>query len=200
MLNTLKALVATLLLATPAAAEVVYDEVTGSLTVSGMTTTYQAVAVSRVMTEEVVLTVVLSGNGGSFYSGLTIGRLIKMEGSNVVIPEGTKCISACAVAALAGKKVVVNGELWFHPPYLTSIPTNVTPLQVSQMFGRAYVDMARYFVEIGIPVSFAHDMLVRSDPWTFIVLDDGEQVASLKATEVLWGKAMYQWRLGKLGG
>ena len=199
MIKTL-VLAAGLALSTGAAqAKVTFDPVTSSVVISGATTSWQVNSVYEVFKDNEVLTVVLSGNGGEFYSGLSLGRLIAEEGSAVVIPEGTTCVSSCAFAALAGERVIVKGELWFHPPYLQAIPTNVTTIEVAQMFGRAYVDMARYLIEMGIPVTFGHDLLVRSDPWNFVVIDDGLQIDRLKSTEVPWGPAIYEYRYNKLG-
>ena len=59
--------------------------------------------------------------------------------------------------------------------------------------------MARYLIEMGIPVTFGHDLLVRSDPWNFVVIDDGLQIDRLKSTEVPWGPAIYEYRYNKLG-
>ena len=150
MIKTL-ALAAGLALAamSPAKASVVYDEITKNLVVSGNTTNYQATEVYRYMRDNDVLTVTLSGNGGEYYAGLRLGRLIEKEGSAVIIPAETTCVSACAFAALGADKIIVDGELWFHTPFLMIVPTNVTILEITQMFGRAYVDMATYLVRMG---------------------------------------------------
>lgn len=183
-----------LALATPATSAVIYDEVTKSLTVTGMTTNYQAVQIYRVMKDKDVLTVSLSGQGGDYYAGNRLGVLIKEEGSIVIIPSGSTCVSACAFAALGGNKIIVDGELWFHTPYLRSIPTGVTILEVAQMFGKAYVDMSSYLAMMGIPMSFGHDLLVRTTTSKFVVIDDGAQIDRMRITEALWVKAIYEYR------
>lgn len=200
MIKTL-ALAAGLALAaiSPAAALVVYDETTKSLAVSGSTTNYQVTEVYRYMRNNDVLSVTLSGDGGEYYAGLRLGRLIKAEGSAVIISAGSICVSACAFAALGSDKVIVDGELWYHAPYLTLVPTNVTILEITQMFGRAYVDMASYLVSVGVPVSFGHDLLVQTTTNKFIVIDDGYQIERMRATEVPWGKAVYEYRYVTVG-
>lgn len=190
----------TLAVASPAAALVVYDETTKNLAVSGTTTNYQASAVYRYMRDNDVLSVTLSGNGGEYYAGIRLGRLIKAEGSTVIIPAEKTCVSACAFAALGGDKIIVDGELWFHAPYLTLVPTNVSILEITQMFGRAYVDMSIYLARVGVPMSFGYDILVQTTTGKFIVIDDGYQIDRMRATEAIWGKAVYEYRYATTGG
>tara|TARA_R110000851_G_C13047726_1_gene562755 strand:- start:1013 stop:1618 length:606 start_codon:yes stop_codon:yes gene_type:complete len=187
------------LLSTPASAAVMYDETTKSLVVSGTTTNYQANKVYKVMKDKDVLTITLSGAGGNYYAGLRLGVLIREEGSIVIIPSGTTCVSACAFAALGGDKVIIDGELWFHTPYLNSVPTSKTILEIAQMFGRAYVDMTSYLARMDIPMSFGHDLLVRTTISKFVVIDDGLQIDRMRATESLWVKTIYEYRYATSG-
>lgn len=187
-------------LVSPAAAAVVYDDTTKNLTITGRTNNLQASSVYRYLRDNDVLTVTLQGDGGDYYAGLRIGRLIEAEGSVVVIPTNKRCVSACAFAALGGDRVIVDGELWFHTPYLTSVPTTVTILGITQMFGRAYVDMTSYLAMMGIPMSFGHDLLVRTTTSKFVVIDDGAQIDRIRATETLWSKAIYEYRYATTGG
>tara|TARA_R110001606_G_scaffold145068_2_gene284520 strand:+ start:6802 stop:7401 length:600 start_codon:yes stop_codon:yes gene_type:complete len=186
--------------ATPVAAGVVFDNATKNLVITGRTTNLQASKIYRIMKDNDVMTVTISGNGGEYYAGLRIGRLIRNEGSVVIIPAGTRAVSAAAFAALGADKILVDGELWFHTPYLTAVPTNATILEITQMFGRAYVDMTTYLISVGIPTSFAHDLLVRTSPKKFVVVDDGAQIDRIRATEVLWSKAIYEYRYATSGG
>ena len=189
-----------LALATPVVSEVIYDDVTKVLSITGRTTNNQATAVYRIMKENDVTTVTISGNGGDYYAGLRLGRLIRNEGSVVVIPAGKTAVSAAAFAALGADKIIVDGALWFHVPYLNRVPTDVTILEISQMFGRAYVDMTSYLASMGIPMSFSHDLLVRTSPSKFVVIDDGGQIDRIRATETLWSKAIYEYRYVTTGG
>jgi len=197
--SILTAITLTITSATLASASVVYDEATKNLVVSGTTTSYQSLAVWRIMRDNDVLSVTLSGNGGEYYAGLSLGESIEKEGSVVIIPVGKTCVSACAFAALGADRIIVDGELWFHTPYLTLVPTNVTILEITQMFGRAYIDMASYLVSKGIPTSFGHDLLVQTTTDKFIVIDDGYQIERMRATEVPWAKALYEFRYATAG-
>lgn len=183
-----------LALATPAIADVTYNDATKSMTITGQTSNNQVKQVYLIMREHDVLTVAISGQGGDYYAGLSLGKLIDKEGSTVIIPAGEAAVSAAAFAALGANKIIVDGELWFHVPFFTQVPTGVTILEITQMFGRAYVDMSRYLIRMGIPVSFGHDLMVRTTPSKFVVIDDGAQIDRMRATETLWGPAIYKWR------
>ena len=67
------------------------------------------------------------------------------------------------------------------------------------MFGRAYVDMTSYLASMGIPMSFGHDLLVRTTTSKFVVIDDGGQIDRIRATETLWSKAIYEYRYETTG-
>ena len=94
-------------LASPAAAAVVYNDTTKNLTITGRTNNFQASSVYRYLRDNDVLTVTLQGEGGDYYAGLRLGRLIEAEGSVVIIPTNQRCVSACAFAALATLQVWV---------------------------------------------------------------------------------------------
>jgi len=181
-------------LASGAAADVFYAKDTKSLSVTGPTTAYQIHQAATVMQNEEVVTVTLAGPGGDFYSGLRLGRLIREEGAVVVISENTICVSACAFAALGADRVIVDGELWFHAPYIRMAPTTLSILEISQNIGAGYIDMASYLISMGVPTSFARDLLSETTPSKFIVIDAGLQISRIRATEKLWGKAVYNYR------
>ena len=186
--------------ASVSSAGVVYNPTSKSLTVTGQTTNSQATKVYRYMKTHDVLSVSLSGPGGNYYAGLRLGRLIRAEGSTVIIPVDTLCVSACAFAALGSDRVIVDGQLWFHAPYLTAVPTSASILEITQMFGRAYLDMASYLISVDVPVNFAHDILVRTTTSKFIVIDDGLQIDRIRSTEALWGKVIYEYSYATSGG
>lgn len=180
------------LVAGSASAAVSYDETTRSLTVSGPTTQYQVQATYLAMSSNEVLTVILSGPGGSYYSGMALGRVIRSEGANVIVPEGAICVSACAFATLGAERIIVDGELWFHAPYLMLVPTNVTILDIAQNFGKAYLDMSVYLSQQGVSVLFANDIMAKTSTCKFIVIDDGSEITKLRSGEFPHTRTGYQ--------
>lgn len=180
---------------TPAMSSVVFNEETKSLEISGMTTLQQAIEVFQIMKDNVVLTVIIHGNGGDYNAGTTIGRMIREEGSTVIVPDGKRAVSAAALAALGGENIIIDGELWFHAPYMIVVPTGVTILDITQKFGEVYIDMVGYLAQMDIPISFSIDILVRTAVDRFIVIDDEAEIVSMRATETLLTKAVYQYSM-----
>jgi hypothetical protein len=193
--SILTAIALTITSATVASAAVLWDDNTKTMTISGQTTMYQASQVYRVNKSNEVLNVIMHGQGGNYYAGLRIGRMIKAEGSNVIIPLGKQCVSACAFAALGGNKVIVDGELWFHAPYLSEITTMATILQITQNFGVAYNDMSKYLLEVGVTIDFATTLLKKTTPSKFIVINDTVQLRKLYETETPWSRADYMYEI-----
>jgi hypothetical protein len=193
--SIITAIALTITSATVASAAVLWDDATKTMTITGQTTMHQASQVYRVNKSNEVLNVIMHGQGGNYYAGLRIGKLIKAEGSNVIIPVDKKCISACAFAALAGKKVIVDGELWFHAPYLSKITTMATILQITQNFGVAYNDMSKYLLEVGVTIDFATTLLQKTTPRKFIVINDTAQLRKLYETETPWSRADYMYEI-----
>jgi hypothetical protein len=193
--SILTAIALTITSATVASAAVLWDDTTKTMTITGQTTMYQASQVYRVNKSNEVLNVVMHGQGGNYYAGLRIGRMIKAEGSNVIIPLGKQCVSACAFAALGGNKVIVDGELWFHAPYLSEITTMATILQITQNFGVAYNDMSKYLLEVGVTIDFATTLLKKTTPSKFIVINDTVQLRKLYETETPWSRADYMYEI-----
>jgi hypothetical protein len=181
--------------ATTASASVSYDSTTRSLTLSGPTTLSQVQTAYLVMRSNEVLTVIMSGPGGNYYAGMALGGVIRESRADVIIPEGVACVSACAFAALGGERVIVDGELWFHTPYLTMAPTNMTILEITQEFGKAYLDMSVYLSKMGVSILFANDIMDRSSTCKFIVIDDGAEITKLRSGEFPHTRTGYNYKI-----
>jgi len=195
MFKSILTTIALIVTATTASAGVSYDPVTRSLEVSGYTTMRQVQAANLEMRSNEVLTVILSGPGGDYYAGMALGRAIRNEGANVIIPENSTCVSACAFASLGGERVIVDGELWFHAPYLTMAPTNVTILDITHKFGIAYLDMPVYLSEQGVSIRLANDIIRRTSTCKFIVVDSGEEITKLRSGEFPHTHTGYQHKI-----
>jgi uncharacterized protein len=63
--------------------------------------------------------VVLTSNGGNLYAGVEIGKAIRLKSLSTLVPKGSVCASACAIAWLAGdhRFVDVDGQVGFHAAY-----------------------------------------------------------------------------------
>lgn len=63
--------------------------------------------------------VVFESNGGSLLAGIRIGTLIRMKNYYTLVPDGSRCASACAVAWLGGTSrfMGAQAEIGFHAAY-----------------------------------------------------------------------------------
>jgi hypothetical protein len=63
--------------------------------------------------------VVLNSPGGSLVAGLRIGTIIRLKKFATVVPDGTRCASACAIAWLGGTSRYMGqqGAVGFHAVY-----------------------------------------------------------------------------------
>lgn len=173
MFTKLLAAVLAVFFVSPAKAAVEWNPVLHELHITGPTTAAQRIAVMRAMDDLDVPTVVLSGDGGDFFAGLFIGRLIKNEGSRVIIPKGKDCVSACAIAAIASDQIIVNGRLLFHRPWLGGMPATMTIETYAGKNGYAYMAMTRYMINMGYTLSFASLIITTTSPCKFIVVTSG---------------------------
>jgi hypothetical protein len=60
--------------------------------------------------------VVLSGPGGNLHAGIQIGRAIRLKNFDTLVPGGSECASACALAWLGGSRrgLPNTAQVGFH--------------------------------------------------------------------------------------
>lgn len=159
-----------------AAASVAYDAATNSLRITGTTTPSQVVQVYNALKKHDVDTVFMDGPGGHFYAGLRLGHQLQSADVRVIIPRGKYCASACALAALGAREVMIDGELMFHTPYTMGVDPAKTIREIAQEHGLAYLDMAEYLVSVGQDIEFAKQIIRNTSACRFIVWGpDGER-------------------------
>jgi hypothetical protein len=63
--------------------------------------------------------VALDSNGGSLHAGIQMGTAIRLRGLATVVPVGSQCASACAIAWLGGAPRMMGSEakIGFHAAY-----------------------------------------------------------------------------------
>lgn len=170
----------TKVIATVTPPSVKYEEETHTLSITGYTTRSQVMAAMFMFKKHEVSTVILWGNGGNFYAGLVLGRLIRNEGATVVIPKGRNCISACASAALGGERIILDGVLLFHRPYLSIMRFNTTIEDHAGRTGIAYIDLTVYLLEMGYVMEFVRLQITDTSPCKFLRIDDSKVLERLK--------------------
>jgi hypothetical protein len=179
---------------------VTYDEETHTMYVEGYTNIIQETAMYRVIRNNDVLVVVMSGPGGDYYAGLRMGKLIQSEGLIVIIPENEACISACAFMALAGERVILNdnSSLMFHTPYVTHVPVGQTILEIVSGFAGAYNDMAEYLVSVNVPLDFGGYLIDFTSPCKFITIDKQSAINNLMTGDDVTTQRMFEYTIQDL--
>src|SRR6476659_3556970 len=63
--------------------------------------------------------VIFNSPGGNLFAGIMIGKLIHFKKFDTLVPNGSACASACALAWLGGKSRLIGGtgRIGFHAPY-----------------------------------------------------------------------------------
>src|SRR6266853_5597138 len=63
--------------------------------------------------------VALQSDGGSLVAGIRIGTLIRMRNFPTLVPNGSRCASACAIAWLGGTRRFLGerSQVGFHAAY-----------------------------------------------------------------------------------
>lgn len=172
------------LFAVPASAAVIHEPETRSLEISGQTDSLQLLLVRGVLAKGETDTIYMWGNGGSYYAGLEIGRMIRESGARVIIPSGQRCISACAFAAMASKDVLVDGELLIHRPYVTQVPSMLTIDDLAGKYGEVYLHGVKYLLEMGYSFDFAALVIAKTSPCVLFIVDKSETLRALKSVKL----------------
>lgn len=175
------AVAASLLFSSAASASVKLDD--GVLYITGNTTQGQAAAVRRILDKQDVRRVVMYGRGGNYFASLSIGYAIRQKDLTVTIPSGRQCISACALGALGGKRVLIGGQLWFHKAYRQEYGTLESLEDIDkggQSVGAAFMHYA-YLTDV--PVGFVYEVIHNTSSCKFLIIDSTLELRKLMATE-----------------
>lgn len=112
-----------------------------------------AAAFEQGLTPE-VRTVVLRVNGGYLTEGIEIGRIIRARGLRTVVPEGARCLSACAEAFLGGVQREIAGVVAFHIPRASRFSSKQEAFNIGYA-GGALVVIYRFEMGFGFDLSNA---------------------------------------------
>ncbi|MET1077583.1 MAG: hypothetical protein ABWY06_06130 [Pseudomonas sp.] len=96
----------------------------------------------------------LNSIGGSVPEAIRMGRLLREEGFDAVVPADAVCQGTCVYLLAAGRGKTVRGAVAIHRPYFThgdSVWANLAGK------GVAYSPSA-YFKEMNIPANLATDL------------------------------------------
>lgn len=160
------------------ATKIYFDSPTKTLYINGQSHMGQVSMVAPFLTpnketgEIVAKRVVMTGPGGDMKAGLLLGRMISRAGVDVVIPEGYRCVSACAFAALGSDNVTINGELWFHRFYNVAIPMLMTPMEYMERTQSTTVSVVQYLTDQNMSMTFMQHVFNFTSYCKFLVITD----------------------------
>ena len=152
----------TLLLAMALPASAGVQVLNGIMYISGETNRQLEYQVRRAVEDHDIDYVVMSG--------LVIGYMLRREGVTVTIPTGALCASGCALSAMAGDNLVINGVLIFHRPYYTAGQSGDIEW---------WYDRYREYVEyMGGSSRFARAVIQYTRPCLWIQITDQQQLTN----------------------
>jgi hypothetical protein len=101
--------------------------------------------------------VVFYSPGGSVFDGLQIGQLIRIHHLATLVPDGTYCASACALAWLAGapRFVQATSQVGFHAAYVQHGRKKTESGVANAVIG-AYLNMLGLSIEAIVYIEKAH--------------------------------------------
>jgi len=151
------------------AGTVMVDEHT--LAITGTTNQFMATKVSIFMEQNDVKRVVMWGEGGDFFAGLSIGYYLKKKGVTIQIPTGRRCVSSCAFAALSAEKLMLGGELWLHRPYRPTYSPETSLADIETDAQGAGMHQAHYFYHMDLPIRFLQEVIAETNQCSYYVID-----------------------------
>lgn len=112
---------------------------------------------------------VFASPGGNAVEAYKVAWLINQREMHVYVPQGRICLSACAIAFMAGSSYQVEGVLGFHNawrPFGESVSGKeaMEAFNLAQLFGTI---SAEYIVQNGFVFDFASQIAAKSSPAVF---------------------------------
>lgn len=164
----------------PVMASVEYHDKINVAVISGPSDYKQESEVRELFSKEQVRTVYLSGPGGYMSVGMSLGRMLRDEGSEVIVPENSICVSACAIAAMGAHELRLDGPLWFHRPYVRGVPVYADIEEIMGQGIHMSAIVSEYFAEMNYSMKLWTQIARRTNPCKFLVIKDGYNMSYMK--------------------
>jgi hypothetical protein len=185
MKRILSAVALALSLATSATAGVAtYDATTNILRMEGMTdktlrdTTLRALQLHG---DEIEL-IEMSGPGGYMSVLPEIVAAVQASGLPVMIPQGARCASACAFAAIAADTVLVQGHLMFHMSFISGYPMDATLHDILNHGQGNALDVTELLASMGFKQDFTAQLIKRTAPSQWFVVSNIYEIKDCRMT------------------
>lgn len=120
--------------------------------------------------------------GGMAIEGFNIANVLSKHDVIAIVPRGYACLSACAIGFIGAKEYVILGVLGFHNMYIPDESMaeidKLTLILRGQWFG---VQSTIFFVSNGFEVELPYIISVVTDPETFVVFTNTEDLLTFFA-------------------
>lgn len=107
--------------------------------------------------------------GGDLQEAMRIGRWVRENKMQVIVPDRAQCFSSCVYILAAGVVKFALGDVGIHRPYFISAPSG----SVDAAMKKALRDSQAYFIEMNIPSQLA-DVMFLTPPEHLEVLSDAK--------------------------
>lgn len=114
----------------------------------------------------------LNSTGGSIKSAMNIGRLLRETDSFAVVPQASKCFSACVYILAGAKRRAVDGEVGVHRPYEAE-PRLESDVDQKAAYKSLELNIKNYLSEVNIPSRLYDDSIFIS-PEKIKILEEKE--------------------------
>lgn len=105
-------------------------------------------------TEAPIRQVILSSEGGDVHAAMQMGRMLRANGFDAVIPDGHTCMSACVFLLAATINKSVFGTVGIHRPYFVSGPSE----NVAEEILEVKALLAAFLREVNVSDRLVEDM------------------------------------------
>jgi hypothetical protein len=139
-----------------------------AITLEGEITDNDARNLDGLMERTGIRTVYLNSPGGSSMEGYRLGYTLMRREALAIVPEGSSCMSACAIAFVGAPSKVLAGILGFHVAWSPDNPASFSEGMKSGQFIGAV--NASFFFNAGYTAQLPTIISQLTDHETFLIL------------------------------
>lgn len=109
------------------------------------------------------LTMQLISNGGDVEAAIALGRVIRQQEMEVIVPSNSSCLSSCVLVLAAGVDRVAFGRIGVHRPYFESLSDRTSIAEIKKKREAALSMVRTYLVDMDIAPTLL-DLMLSTPP------------------------------------
>jgi len=125
-----------------------------------------------------ITTIAFQSPGGNANEAFDMAQLLNEKKWTTIVPQGRICLSACAIAFMAGSEYIVEGILGYHNAWIPSEQSVYTKKEFNEGFNLAQLiggQTLYYKAANGFVFDFALQVLYKTSPTKFAVFTETKQ-------------------------